>query len=99
MAFVCRSRYAAAGDPAGAFEGPPDLAVEVLSPSDRPAELRSKVADYLAAGTPRVWLVDPERSQVTEYRHLLEPRILREADVQGGGPALPGFSVRIAELF
>ena len=100
VAFVSRERLAAyCASMRGYFPGPPDLAVEVLSPSDRWGELRGKVADYLAAGTRMVWVVDPERRQVTTYRALLAPRILREDDVLEGEAVVPGFSVAVAELF
>ena len=46
--------------PRGFFPGPPDLAVEVLSPSDRAGEVQAKVQDWLAAGCLAVWVVDPE---------------------------------------
>ena len=49
VAFVNRERYEVLEDETKAIPGPPDLAVEVLSPSNGPAEVRSKVADYLAA--------------------------------------------------
>lgn len=52
----------------GFFPGPPDLAVEVLSPDDTASELLDKVNDWLRAGTRSVWLVDGERRTVTIYR-------------------------------
>jgi Uma2 family endonuclease len=65
------------------FPGAPDLAVEVLSPSNRPAEIHAKVADYLAAGCPLIWLVDPETRSVTVHRNLLFPTTLHEDDLTG----------------
>jgi Uma2 family endonuclease len=58
VAFVSRSRLET-GLPTGYFPGPPDLAVEVLSPDDRPAAVAAKTTDWLAAGTRLVWVVDP----------------------------------------
>lgn len=58
VAFVRRGRLET-GLPTGYFPGPPDLAVEVLSPDDRPAAVAAKTADWLAAGTRLVWVVDP----------------------------------------
>ena len=40
---------------------PPDVAVEVLSPEDRAADVQDKIDDYLQFGIPAVWLIDPER--------------------------------------
>ena len=49
----------------GFIEGAPDLAVEVLSPGDRPGSVREKVAEWLDAGTEAVWVVDPRARTVT----------------------------------
>ena len=81
------------------FQGAPDLAVEVFSPSDSVAQLMRKVHQYLKAGCHTVWVVYPEAKQV----HVLEAsgrdRIL-EADDQLEAPELlPGFSVTVASLF
>lgn len=81
------------------FPGAPDLAVEVLSPSNRPAEMHGKVADYLAAGCRLVWVVDPKRETVAAYRTLLSPVLLGPGDPLEGGDVLPGFSVLVKELF
>ena len=54
--------------PPGFFPGPPDLAVEVLSPDDRAGEVLAKVQDWLDAGCRAVWVVDPRTRTVTVYR-------------------------------
>lgn len=82
-----------------AFEGAPDLAVEVLSPSNRPAEVRRKVAAYLAAGCPLVWILDAKRRTVTVHEAPGSAVVLWEDDVLGGGTVIPGFSVPVRELF
>jgi len=99
VAFVSRQRFAATGDPVGAFPGAPDLAVEVLSPSNTPASVHAKVADYLAAGTRLVWIVDPERERVTVYRSLLSPRVLSHDQELDGEDVVPDFRVAVADLF
>lgn len=78
----------------------PDLAVEVLSPSDVQRERRTttKVVNYLQAGT-LVWLVDPEARTVTVYALDAKPRILTSEDRLDGGAILPGFAVPVAKLF
>lgn len=98
VAFVSEARLKAAGAIDGFFPGPPDLAVEVLSPSDRPGEIHAKVADYLAAGTHLVWIVDPERRRVTVHRSLLSPRILGASDRLEGEDVLPGFAIAVTDL-
>jgi Uma2 family endonuclease len=99
VAFVSRSTIERAGRFRGFFPGAPDLAVEVLSPSERPADVHAKSGDYLAAGTRLVWVVDPSRRQVRVHRSLLKPSILDVADTLEGDDVLPGFRVRVALLF
>ncbi|HEX5045005.1 MAG TPA: Uma2 family endonuclease [Candidatus Polarisedimenticolaceae bacterium] len=81
------------------FPGPPDLAIEVLSPSDRAAEVRGKVRTYLAAGCPLVWIVDPKRRTVTVHAGPEAATVLWEDDVLDAGPVIPEFSVEVRELF
>jgi Uma2 family endonuclease len=99
VAFVSSATIERAGVFRGFFPGPPDLAVEVLSPSERPADVHAKIGDYLAAGCRVVWVVDPSRRQVRVHRSLLQPLILEETDTLEGDDVLPGFSVRVAGLF
>jgi Uma2 family endonuclease len=99
ISFVSRSRVERAGTFRGFFPGPPDLAVEILSPSERPADVHAKIGDYLAAGTRIVWVIDPSRRQVRVYRSLLQPIALDETKLLEGDEVLPGFSVRVARLF
>lgn len=77
----------------------PDLAVEVVSPSDTYSEVASKVEDWLAAGTRLVWVVDPKRRTVQVCAPLAAPVTLQAADTLTGGEVLPGFSVPVEELF
>jgi len=99
VAFVRQARYEALDDPSQAIPGPPDLAVEVLSPHDRPAAVHAKVADYLAAGTPVVWIVDPSQERVTVYRSLFEPSVFAADDELTAEDVLPGFRVRVGAFF
>jgi len=99
VAFVKRERYEALEDETKAIPGPPDLAVEVLSPSNSPAEVRGKVADYLAAGTALVWIVDPNSETVTTYRTLFEPSIVASDGCLAAEDILPGLSLPVSDLF
>ena len=83
----------------GYFSGAPDLAVEVLSPSDRPGYVREKTAEWLEAGTLAVWNVDPENRTVTVHESGAEPVRLVGGEVLSGGSVLPGFSVPVNEIF
>ena len=77
----------------------PDLAVEVLSPSDRYGEVDDKVHQWLAAGARQVWVVDPAAQRVHVFRAEDHPLDLGPGDTLDGAPVLPGFTLRIDELF
>lgn len=83
----------------GYFQGAPDLAVEVLSPTDRAGEVLAKVQDWLDAGCRAVWLVDPKTRTVTVYHSRTDIVVLRESDELTGGEVVPGFAVPVAEIF
>ncbi|HEY0778602.1 MAG TPA: Uma2 family endonuclease, partial [Gemmatirosa sp.] len=83
----------------GVLEGPPDLAVEVRSPNDRPGEVGRKIADYLAHGVRTVWDVDPDARTITVHRPGALPRALRGDDVLDCGEVLPGFRVATRDVF
>ena len=99
VAFVSRERFERSGDTVKAFAGAPDLAVEVLSPSNTPAAMHAKVADYLAAGTRCVWVVDPESQTVTVYASLLWPHTFGQDEMLDGDDVVTGFRVRVGDLF
>lgn len=84
---------------AGFVEMAPDLAVEVLSPGDRPGDVLSKVADWLTAGTTLVWVIDPVRRVVRVYRADGSEAIVDEWSAVVGDDTLPGFSMPLASLF
>jgi Uma2 family endonuclease len=76
----------------------PDLAVEVLSPTDDPAFVRIKIVNYLRAGTV-VWVVDPIRRRVEIYTPDQAPRAVGVDDVLDGGDVLPDFTLTVSEIF
>ena len=78
---------------------PPDLAVEIVSPSDRARDVHDKVIDYLDAGVPLMWVIHPQRRTVTVYTSNRTARVLREGDELDGGAVLPGFRLPVAEIF
>ena len=99
VAFVTRERFEAVGRTAPPFPGAPDLAVEVLAPSDRPGAVQAKVGEYLAAGTRIVWIVDPASERVNMFHTLLASRTLTRDQKLDGEDVLPGFRVTVAEIF
>lgn len=97
--FVRAERIAQATTLEGFFDGPPDLAVEVLSPSDRSTDVALKIRDYLAAGTPLVWYFDPESSVTTELRPGAPVRFLDPWETLDGADVLPGFTLPLGEIY
>ena len=98
-AFVRRERAEAARETPGFFPGAPDVAVEVISPSDRYTEVEEKVADWLDAGTLAVIVVDPRRRTVKVHRSHTDAAVLTEADVLGVSDAVPGWQMPVRDIF
>lgn len=98
-AFVRRERIPADGIPKKFWAGPPDLAVEIMSPSDTVAEAGRKASDWLAAGTLAVWVVNPKKRTVTVYRSAEEVETLDEKDYLEGGEVVPGIRCEVSEIF
>jgi Uma2 family endonuclease len=99
VAFVSRERLPEGRLPEKFIIGAPDLAVEILSPSDNPVEVQQKVRDYLEAGSRLVWIVAPAARTVTVYRPDGSARLLREHETLEGEDVLPGLSIPLAEVF
>jgi Uma2 family endonuclease len=79
--------------------GPPDLAVETMSPSDTVFEVDEKVQEWLTAGTRLVWVLNPRQKTVTVYRPDNTAQILGGGDTLDGADVVPGFTIAVAELF
>jgi len=99
IAFIRRERLPEGELPHGFCRIVPDLVVEVISPNDSYGEVRQKVNDWLAGGVQVVWLIDPQRKEVEVWRPEGFVQTLKEADVLTGDPVLPGFQLKIKELF
>lgn len=77
----------------------PDLAVEVVSPSDRMHDVSDKVMLYLNAGTQMVWVVQPNLKTVTVHYPDHTAKILTTDDEIDGGDVLPSFRLPLSEIF
>jgi Uma2 family endonuclease len=77
----------------------PDLCVEVVSPTDFADELMDKIGEYFAAGVRLVWVVYPRHQVLHVYESPTGVRGLGRADTLDGGPVLPGFTLKLADLF
>lgn len=77
------------------FDGPPLLAVEILSPNDTYEQISEKVKKYLQSGTKLVWVVDPDYSTVTVHESGCEPVLYNRDHELTGGSYLPGFRMPV----
>jgi Uma2 family endonuclease len=99
-AFIRRDRVLEAGGlPEGYWPGAPDLAVEVISPDDTYTDVDEKVIDWLEAGTRIVIVINPWARSVMVHRSPTDVVRLTESDTLTLGDLVPGFEIRVAELF
>lgn len=80
------------------FPGPPDLAVEVISPTDSYADVEAKVTEYIAAGTRIVIVINPRNQTATVTTAAAIARLTID-DTLTGGDVVPGWSLPMRELF
>jgi Uma2 family endonuclease len=99
VAFIRRDRVEAVDDVQGYWPGAPDLAVEVISPSDTYTEVEEKLFDWLDAGARLVIAVNPRQHTVTVYRSRADIVQLTEDDTLDGGDVVPGWSLPVREVF
>jgi Uma2 family endonuclease len=98
-AFIARDRIPETGIPKTYWPFAPDLAVEVISPSDRFDEVQTKVAEYLTAGTRLVWVVNPSTRTVFVYHSGREAQVFGLEDELSGEDVIPGFRCPVKRVF
>jgi Uma2 family endonuclease len=84
---------------AGFLRGAPELAIEVVSPSNRAGEIQEKVSEYLDSGATMVWVIYPQTRTVAVHGAGGEARFITGDELLPGGDLLPGLRVRVSELF
>jgi Uma2 family endonuclease len=100
LCFCSSARWPESQVGAGLPPGPPDLAVEILSPRNRPPEMLKKISEYLEAGVALVWVIDPPRRRVALYRPGdLFPVFVNDGEVLDDLPGLPGFRCPVSDFF
>ena len=99
LAYVSAEVFAATPDTSPYIEGPPILAIEILSPSTVNGHLVKKIRSYLTLGVPLVWIVDPDFRTVVVHRPGVAPEMFNITHELTGGAELPGFRVRVAAIF
>lgn len=97
VAFLCNERVI--DTPRGYFPGPPDLAVEVVSPDETEDAVLDKVAFWLEKGARLVWVAWPRTRTVSEHRPGVSQRLFHDGDQIEGGDVLPGFRCGVTDIF
>ncbi len=98
LAFIRRERLPQGTLPRGFWTGPPDLAVEVLSPDDRPSDVHAKISDYLTHGVPLVVVIDPDERSVIAHRPSAPPITLGVADFLDLDDVVQGFRCAVQDI-
>jgi Uma2 family endonuclease len=100
VSFVCWERFPDRKLPEEPAPGiAPDLAIEILSKANTPAEMERKLRDYFAAGVRLVWYIDPPTRSARAYTAVDQSTEISESGTLTGGDVLPGFELPLAELF
>ncbi|MFM9963758.1 MAG: Uma2 family endonuclease [Planctomycetaceae bacterium] len=99
VAYVSAETAAATPEGQPWIEGPPVLAVEILSPSDTHEDIYGKVIDYLHYGVQLVWVVDPDFQIVHVHRPDVPTESFNINQELPQHPALPGLQIRVADFF
>lgn len=98
-AFVTETRAREFRDTKGYWPGAPDLAVEVISPSESGPKVRTKVSQWIGYGAKQVWIVDPKHETVTIHRPLTESVKFELHQTLEADDLLPGFRIAVADIF
>jgi Uma2 family endonuclease len=98
-AFIAKDRVPVTGAPKTYWPFAPDLAVEVVSPSDRYDEVQTKVTEYLTAGTRLVWVVEPATRTIFVHRASGVVQSLHEGEELNGEDVIPGFRCPVRRVF
>ncbi len=100
VSFVSRERLQGLKRlPKGYLQGAPDLAVEIISPSNTFEEIHNKIVEYFDNGSRLVWVVHPDEKSVLVYHQPEPDRLLTTSDYLNGEDVIPDFSLPVAALF
>jgi Uma2 family endonuclease len=100
VAFVSYARWpAAVVARESAWNVVPDLAVEIISPTNLAEEIDSKITDYFQSGVRLVWVFYPDTGRIYVYQSPTQVSILERTDTLDGGEVLPGLRLPIVQLY
>lgn len=99
ISFISKQRLKEMGEVEGYGQGPPDLAVEVLSPGDRRGKVNKKISLWLRSGTKQLWIVDPKHRTVVIYRSEVDTTTFSGSDYLESQDLFPGFRLSLDRIF
>lgn len=99
VAYFAGQQHIELPDDARFYDGPPVLAVEVLSPTDVHEDVNQRIRQFLAAGVAQVWIADPGFQTITVHRPDADPVLYAARQEIDGGTDLPDFRAQVASLF
>lgn len=99
VAFVSAQRIPKDGEPQKFWEFAPDLAIEIVSPTDFYQDVLDKIYNYFRADVKQVWLINPERETLTVYFSFAETKFLSKTDTLTCEEILPKFSLKLFDIF
>lgn len=99
VSFVRAERAPSGEEARRFFDGAPDLAVEIISPSESRNDIFRKIGEYFEAGAQQVWIVQPMNRTVTVYHSMDRVRTYEPDEELEGGDLLPGFRCAVSDIF
>lgn len=99
VAYFSAEVVAAQTDDTTMIRGVPTIAVEILSPNDTTQEIDEKVAEYLDAGVPHIWIVNTRHQTITVYKPDAPPVLRNLTDTLDAEPQLAGFRIPVTRIF
>ena len=99
FSFLAKERIEETGQLEGFWPGAPDLAVEVLSPSDRPGMVKTRISNWFGYGVKQLWIANPKKRTVTVYRSPSDSITFSGSDELEAQDILPGFRLSLERIF
>jgi Uma2 family endonuclease len=101
VAFVSHSKWPAnrRAPNVSVWDLVPDLAIEVVSPTNSAADVQRKIHEYFEAGVSGVWVIYPSQKNIYVYTSPTQIQVLQLGDLLSGGDLIPGFSLPLSALF
>lgn len=99
ISFITKQRLEEGPDTEGYWPRPPDLACEVLSPSDRPSTVTKRIDIFFKSGVRQVWIINRKKSTVTVYRSPSDSTTFFGSDYLEADDMFPGFRISLERIF